>query len=328
MGTTFKCIRMGMLCMVVCAMVVLQVDAQKIIYVKPGSNGDGSCWQKAFSHLQTALYNARAGTQIWVAAGTYHPTEGADRTVSFIIPAGVKVFGGFNGTEEKLEQRRPDRYPSVLSGDIGGPGREDNSYNIVLFENAGPDTWLDGFTLTGGFANGEGGTPHGKGGAIYNDGRQGRSSPKIRYCIFTKNFARDGGAVYNDGAYGQSNPLFENCIFSENEAGLDGGAVFNDSRNGESNPVFRGCTFRRNLGTYGGAICHAADKTACTLTLENCSFIENASYLRGGGVFTMAGAEKCAVEMADNFFKNNYPDDMDTAWLTAEARSIAWRIKE
>jgi hypothetical protein len=53
---------------------VYQVSAQtpdltgQVLYVKPGANGDCSSWAKA-CELQTAISNAEAGDQIWVAKG-------------------------------------------------------------------------------------------------------------------------------------------------------------------------------------------------------------------------------------------------------------------
>ena len=330
MGTTFKCICTKGLGMAVLLLAVLHTSAQTI-YVKPNGKGDGSSWKEAYGHFSTALENARPGTQIWVAAGKYNPTTGAGRDISFSIPSGVKIYGGFEGSEKAVDERQPNIYASILSGDIGQPGTADNSYNVVHFENADGNTLLDGFTITGGNANGHGNDnmENSRGGGIYNNGRAGASSPVIRNCYFIKNFGRDGGAVYNDGAGGQCHPVFENCVFTENEAGLDGGAVFNDSRNGgQCNPVFRSCIFKNNMATYGGAICHATDDMACELTLEKCSFTENAAYLRGGAIFSMGGKENCFVETGGSVFKGNFPDNENRAFMNAEARGAAYQIRK
>ncbi len=330
MGTTFRCIRTGSLYIAMFFLAVQHASAQ-IIFVKKNSNGDGSSWQQSYGHLSTALENARYGTQVWVAAGSYNPTAGADRDISFVIPSGVKVIGGFNGVETNLEERQPERYPTTLSGEIGQTGFADNSYHIVRFENADNSTLLDGFTITGGNANGEGtgNTNNSKGGGIYNNGHSGASNPMIRNCRFVKNFGRDGGAVYNNGLNGECSPVFENCIFSENEAGMDGGAIFNDSRgSGQCNPVFMHCIFKRNMGTYGGAICQATDDTACALILENCTFVENVAYLRGGAIFSIAGSENCFVKIGGSVFEANFPDEQGRAFTNAEARNEAYRIKE
>src|SRR5512139_3136979 len=79
------------------------VHAQgSIIYVKWDATGpthDGSSWAKAYTDLQSALAATRPGIQIWVAAGTYKPTTGSDRSKSFNLQSGVKLYGGFAGNE-------------------------------------------------------------------------------------------------------------------------------------------------------------------------------------------------------------------------------------
>jgi len=65
-----------------------------VLYVKAGSNGDCSSWAQA-CELQTALYIAVPGDQIWVAAGTYKPTTSSNRSASFQLKSGVAIYGGF-----------------------------------------------------------------------------------------------------------------------------------------------------------------------------------------------------------------------------------------
>jgi hypothetical protein len=54
--------------------------------------------------LNKAIFIANPGDQIWVAAGTYIPIDEV-RGHSFWLKNGVKIYGGFAGTESKLEQR-------------------------------------------------------------------------------------------------------------------------------------------------------------------------------------------------------------------------------
>src|SRR5690349_7325949 len=59
-----------------------------------GSN-NGSSWRNAYKSLQSALAAAQPNDEIWVAAATYKPTTGTDRTISFVMPTGVAIYGGF-----------------------------------------------------------------------------------------------------------------------------------------------------------------------------------------------------------------------------------------
>ncbi|MDR0415520.1 MAG: hypothetical protein LBH84_08945, partial [Prevotellaceae bacterium] len=90
---------------------VVRPNAKGVIYVKQdGGTGEGSSWSSALASLSDALVAAASPQcggvvkQIWVAEGTYKPTRPADnqntvnatdRKNSFVLAAGVKVYGGF-----------------------------------------------------------------------------------------------------------------------------------------------------------------------------------------------------------------------------------------
>src|SRR5262245_44082982 len=97
----------------------------------PGARS-GLSWADAFTDLQVALTTAQAGDEVWVAAGTYKPTSGTDRTTSFVLVEGVALYGGFAGTETARDERDWAHQLTQLSGDIGVPGdSSDNSYHVV-----------------------------------------------------------------------------------------------------------------------------------------------------------------------------------------------------
>lgn len=60
-----------------------------------GSAAGSGTWASPMG-LQTALMNT-ACTEVWVAADTYKPTTGTDRSISFAVRPSVAVYGGFAG---------------------------------------------------------------------------------------------------------------------------------------------------------------------------------------------------------------------------------------
>ena len=105
--------------------------AQSTLYVDADHAEGTDTWNGAIPDLQLALRRARAGDEIWVAAGIYYPTANEDRDASFQMIDGVALYGGFTGDETSLEQRDWIKNPTVLSGDIGERGvQSDNSMSV------------------------------------------------------------------------------------------------------------------------------------------------------------------------------------------------------
>lgn len=279
--------------------------ASNTIYVKLGGTGNGTSWLDATGDLPSALFIARPGDQVWVAAATYYPTDTHDRRKAFTIPSGVEVYGGFAGCESQLGERDPLANQTTLSGDIGRKSDfSDNSFTVVFLINADEHTILDGFRIADGSADGTGPTADpersGAGMIVDGSGRGNHCMPSIRHCTFQNNYARDGGAVYVNGKSGRCTPIFSNCQFMSNKADLDGGAVFNDGRfGGVANPVFNDCRFESNQGNYGGAMCNYGGKGESNPQLQRCVFRHNEAYLRGGAIFNM-GTEGSAEPMVNS----------------------------
>ena len=125
-----------------------------------GGDNSGTSWENAFLTLEEALDAARTCgvTQIWVAKGTYQPTDYpigistagtlTDRNYTFEMVDGVAVYGGFsgNGAETNINQRNWVSNQTILQGN-------NHFYNVVISLNDGSATKLDGFTVTGGQAD-------------------------------------------------------------------------------------------------------------------------------------------------------------------------------
>ncbi|NJK81317.1 MAG: hypothetical protein HC914_16090, partial [Chloroflexaceae bacterium] len=183
----------------------VQAQVGTIYYVdkdRPDDSGDGLTWATAKRNLQTALALASAGAEIWVADGTYYPDEGTgqtndNRASTFALKDGVAIYGGFAGTETLLSERDVAANVATLSGDIDGipADNTDNAYHVVTSNGNATTALLDGFTITGGNANGS--NPQDRGGGIY---AFTSSQAQFANLTISSNTATFGGGVYNDGS--------------------------------------------------------------------------------------------------------------------------------
>ncbi len=250
--------------------------------VNPGQ--DGLSWSTAFASLQDGLTEARNSVfspiEIWVAQGTYKP--GTLRKEVFEIPSGVKVYGGFVGTEDSLQKRNWKTHVTILSGEIGSVQLNDNTYHVVLLRATNDTTQLDGFTIKGGYAEFFAGNQNTNlddsdirssgGGILAID----KSKGLITHCTLTDNRAVGGGgillrdsshvrlsqsilfgneATFGGGVYvlGGSKPTLENVLIANNK-GLGGGLYVNKSQ-----PTLVNCTIASNKdeGNNAGGIYNA-----------------------------------------------------------------------
>ncbi|RAI75359.1 hypothetical protein HMF3257_16350 [Spirosoma telluris] len=273
-----------------------------VVFVTQNGAGlqNGSSWANAFAGtaLQTAINTATTcGAQVWVAQGLYKPTTGTDPTISFVLKAGVAIYGGFVGTEGQLGER-PAVNPvtgqpssSTLSGDIGTPGdsglNSDNSGHVVRSEpGLTASAVLDGFVITKG---------RGSDGSVSNGGGMSNSgaSPTVRNCFFIDNYVfNSGGGIYNEN----SSPTIENCRFEANSA-INGGAIYNK---GTGTITITGCLFEKH--NEGGAI-YSNDNSR--VVVGTSTFRQNTGY--AGGAF--GSRNNTALELTDCLLENNTSED-------------------
>ena len=269
-------IRKQLLILVILLTGLAKMSAQTI-YVSSSASGlnNGSSWVNAYNSLQTALSNASPGHQLWVVAGIYKPTPVNNPDSSFNLKNGVKIYGGFNGTETGLNQRNWKTNITILSGDIDNNDLASpadivsdiigyNSKHILRIKIIDSAAVLDGFIITAGCANDT--TPTEGGGAINID----TSYITIANCTFQANKtygSLGGGAIHNmDGS-----PKFINCKFINNTAGGVGGAF----KTKYGSPVFTGCLFLNNKNLYSGG--GAIQESSAFIKLNNCTFVGNDS---------------------------------------------------
>jgi parallel beta-helix repeat protein/predicted outer membrane repeat protein len=197
-----------------------------------------------YDSIQISIDDANDGDQIEVGPGThYEPINFNGKAVRLYSSGGAEVTT-FHGT---------------------------GHYHVVQCVNGeDANTILEGFTITGGDANGS--YPDSGGGGMLN---YNNSSPTVTNCTFRDNAARHGGGMANRA---NSSPMVTNCTFSSNTA-LEAGGLDNYDN---SSPTVTNCIFSGNSATgIGGGMYNL---TICSPTVTNCTFIGNSAGSDGGGM--------------------------------------------
>ena len=295
-------------------------------------SGNGESWETAFSTLTEALNIAHSCPwidTIMVAAGTYFPEKKPFyydvqvnttdvRDVTFHLSDGLVLLGGYPSGGGI---RNATVHTTILSGDIGMEGNQvDNSYHVVFAQaptTGGLGVVLDGFTISGGNANGTGsinlnGSTISRflGGGIYLI----NGDNKVSGCTLTNNVsANNGGAIYTysgnntidnntlvgnaanvGGAiYAHSGVnLLQNNVVLNNVGSLGGGMYLFNGDNTVTNNVIG-----QNVADYGGGIYNAMGNNSYT----NNTIANNTANNNGGGVYTYTGS----TIFTNNIFSDN-----------------------
>jgi hypothetical protein len=211
-----------------------------------------------FCSIQVAIAAAADGDEIVVAPGTYGEA--------------IDLLG-------KAVHLRSSDGRDVTTIDATGLGTS----VVRLVGGEGPDTLLEGFTITGGTGSDLAGFLAG-GGIMVWDG-----SPHVRACTIEDNTAELGGGVMTFALHVETQPTFTDCRLVENEAWLGqsdtgwGGGAYNVPSSGTiaNAPTFVDCQFERNLADSGGG---GAANNGSQATYSRCRFIDNESRDIAGGM--------------------------------------------
>lgn len=253
----------------------------QVVYVKHDATGanDGSSWANAYTELTDAINNTQAGSQLWVAAGTYNPG------IYILLNKNLEIYGGFNGTETSLNQRDWVGNQSILSGDNSDDdfpndfttNRSDNAKHLIWMTTAvNNSTILDGIYFRNGHtlgANGSGDDT--RGAAILSYG-----SPVIKNCQFEQNFSRFGTIHLRNAGASQSKIM--NCTIKDNLS-YNGGGIYALSVN---NIQLHKTNFINNIAeSFGGGIYFGI----AVASIDSCYFSQNVGPDTGGAIVLING---------------------------------------
>lgn len=270
------------------------------VYVNGAATGTGTglTWEDAYTDLGAALAQATppvGGMEIWVAAGTYRPgPANGDQESAFALVPGVRVYGGFAGTETLLSQRNIAANLTILSGDLnandgaGFSNRGDNVYHVVRATGVDSTAVLDGFTIRGGYAYGPA-SYNDKGGGLYAEA----GAPHIANCSFEANAGNFGGGGCTF-YYGSAADV-TSCRFEGNASRFGGGIGLTGAGGTISD-----CVFVSNVTQNDGA---GIDAYESSITVNSCQFMNNNAGSRGGAI---SGFQTPNVVMNSCLMKDNY----------------------
>ncbi|MBN2402154.1 MAG: hypothetical protein JXN64_07120 [Spirochaetes bacterium] len=287
---------------------------------------DGRGWANAYPTIAEGVDAAQPGQEIWVKAGTYN------LSAILTIAKSVSIYGGFNGTEKRRNERSNNNQITIISQTLAGN---------ILFDDtsAGKTILIDCFTIKGNHIeiilgaspafnncrfdkvtyNGNGGALNmddssvtisqclfdtceastGSGGAIY---AINNATVNISGSTFTGNTATaHGGAIYaNATSLNIVNTTFNSNVASS--ASSNGGAIYAQNSNiSVSNCSFTANSSNYSAGSNGGGAMYI---TSTSLNITNTTFTNNDAEINGGAIYA-AGNSTVAISNNSGFTSNS-----------------------
>jgi len=227
--------QIGLITMMMCFL-VFPISASGVVYVNKNATGanNGNSWADAYTTIQAGINDGDvADEEVWVAKATYPE--------AIVMKSGVKLYGGFNGTETERDQRNWTTNVTTIDASTARGGLP--AYHVVIMDNITTAT-IDGFNITGGVANGGGTNYSGSGIFCYN----------LNDTNLIANNTISGNSTGSHGVGGgiacyESSPQITNNTISGNSADGGGGISCYNSLPAITNNIISG-----NSGSYGGGI--------------------------------------------------------------------------
>jgi len=240
--------------------------AKNIIYVKPGTTGNGTAWNNAIGNLQQAIdlpFGCYETSEIWVASGTYLPdiTGLVDiKLATFTIRNNHHLYGGFAGYEDSLSQRDWTINKSVLSGNVGSIADSMDNSNNVVFISQQDTAIFDGFVIKNGYSN---------------------------------DYYHGGGAIFCEN----STVKFNNLTLSNNTSENNAGGLYAKA----SDLDIKNSLITSNTADQGTAISLISSK----MNVENCKILNNLGNNGTGGVLVSSSKGKIINCLISNNYGEN-----------------------
>ncbi|MBF1516540.1 right-handed parallel beta-helix repeat-containing protein [Prevotella pallens] len=268
----------------------------KVYYVTTNGTNDGTSWKKAMGSLDDALAKATSGDEIWIAAGTYKPTQliktSKKNSRHFPLKNGVSIYGGFAGTEKNKEERMKvedgEAYDyvntTILSADDDVPDewiRETNAENPYMFG------WKVDNNIIPGTANNANHILYTKEeitAPVTIDGLTLKGANAMVY-----NVQCSGGAIYAVGDVTITNCRFieNSCYFTaEGDKYANGAAIY---LIGKNNAKISGCYFERTYGHSPNTQAQGGAVYAENVDINDCFFLDCVALDAGGAIYNVGG---------------------------------------
>lgn len=272
------------------------------------SGGDGLTWASAYggvTSLQQGInaVAAAGGGEVWakVSATAYSSIQLAN---------GVKVYGGFDGTETVASESDPSANVTIISGA--------DSVGAVLSQSNDSTAVLRGFSIEHGRRIATSNVTDDGGGGV----RVESGSPTIAECIVHHNFASVGAGI---AVYGGT-PVIVSCTFHSNgqratgnpppndtERSLGGGGAYFDG----GTPAFHNCLFFANKAYQGAAVFAGRDCTGAQFI--NCTFADNHAEQYAGAVYDT----RARTELHNSIVWNNTSGKAYPNFFTLEQWTVS-----
>ena len=271
----------------------VNVDTTPICVKDTGNDANsGRGWSQAKKTVQAGINAIEGSHEVWVAVGNHKAETTSQRIV---MKSGIKLYGGFIGTETSLEQRNWNINQTILDG--GGIGPTLKLSNVTGCE-------INGFVIRNGSNT--------KGGGIYCT----NASATLANNIIRSNNGDNGwGGIGGSGGglyASSSNLVVVGNVFMKNSANNGGGIFFCEDTTG----MIANNTIISNSGNSNGGGIYL-DLSSSLSLYNNIVYANN-----GGGIYKATSGTltvtKNIVHQNNGYDYHGIPDTSGDIILSTE----------